>query len=93
VSAVVFSFPGCNGDDEFKIASFTSSVVTATAGTSITLSWGNREEGELRNQKLIFLKETFQGIRQTDASHKLSPRPEKTFSILVCPSINPATKK
>ena len=68
VSAMVFSFPGCNGDDEFKITSFTSNVVTATIGTGITLSWGYQEDGELRSQKLIFLKETFQGISQEEYS-------------------------
>jgi hypothetical protein len=71
---MVFSFPGCNGDDEFKIVSFTSNVVTATVGTQITLSWGYQEEGELTNQKLIFLKETFQGISREEYSLDRSQR-------------------
>jgi hypothetical protein len=66
-------FPGCNGD-EFKIVSFTSSLVTATVDTQITLSWRYQEEGELRNQKLIFLKETFQGISQEEHSLGRSQR-------------------
>jgi len=59
---------GCNGEEEFKIASFGASRLKAEPGDSITLRWTYQEEDQLEHQKLKFLTLTFTGIEEEEIS-------------------------